>query len=43
MRQPLQNNHEDRFSSLWLELNKLMQWAVGCDDSNSLYFSMEKK
>lgn len=43
LEQPVKNNHGGRFSSLWLELHKLMQWAVGCDDGRSRHFSMEQK
>lgn len=41
LEQCLKNNYGDSFSNLWLELNKLMQSAVGCDDGNSPCFSME--
>lgn len=43
LEQPLEDNHGGRFSDHCWELNKFMQWAVGCDDGNSLHFSMEQK
>ena len=42
LEQPLKDNHGGRFSNLCWELNKFMQWAVGCDDGNSLRFSMNR-
>lgn len=41
LEQPLKNNHGGRFSNFRLELSNFMQLAVGCDDGNSLHFSME--
>lgn len=41
LQQPVKNNNGGSFSKLWLELHKLMQWDVGCDDGGSGHFFME--